>query len=695
MAEGFRSIADLQIVVDASTEKLQGNLKSASTLIQRFAGEGTSSLKGFDAGVAALGGGIEAARGKFNVWMEAFKLLSTNIQAVKAVSGSLAEKIGAKDDFDRVLGSFDELREAVGEGLAGGWDRARAAAGLYHAAAADGGDLAPSKVFSKAAADATVETVGQISHAFRRLGDESKYSSKTIDSEFSLVEHKLNQFAAEARRVAAEGSLFDGLLGTDSVTANLEVVAEQLERVARLNELRRANGAANSAAERAAADALGAAEFEKLVPNLEKEIEALERKGSVLNMTKGEAAAYAAVMQVIDALVKNNALLTEDAAEKLGAYSARIRELTDAADGFAKIKQAETFVAGLGREIRNLDQQSAGLGKSTAAIAATSAEMRIRNQIEDQGLQLSDEQKSKVEEAIAAIRSRTLAYAADKRARDDAERGEKGFEGALLKLQRETMLLREKAAALGDASDAGAIKARVDRELADLQARNIPLSAQRVAALEAEITAQVEARRARADFEKQMASVREAGQVVSRSLESAFAKWTEGGKINVKEMVASMIADLAQLTLKRGVIDQLFGGGGSGAGGGGGGLLGSLAGSLFGGGGAAIGSWSTSVIPAFADGGRPPLDRPSLIGERGPELFWPDSLGTVIPNGQFALGGGGAPGPVHVAMHTHINAQGAYPESIADIKRELATAQASLPGRVVQVVREAQDRGIA
>ena len=39
----------------------------------------------------------------------------------------------------------------------------------------------------------------------------------------------------------------------------------------------------------------------------------------------------------------------------------------------------------------------------------------------------------------------------------------------------------------------------------------------------------------------------------------------------------------------------------------------------------------------FADGGRPPVGRPSIVGERGPELFVPDRAGTIIPNKQ--LGG--------------------------------------------------------
>jgi hypothetical protein len=34
----------------------------------------------------------------------------------------------------------------------------------------------------------------------------------------------------------------------------------------------------------------------------------------------------------------------------------------------------------------------------------------------------------------------------------------------------------------------------------------------------------------------------------------------------------------------------------------------------------------------FAEGGRPPTNRPSVVGERGPELFIPDSPGTVLSN---------------------------------------------------------------
>ena len=50
--------------------------------------------------------------------------------------------------------------------------------------------------------------------------------------------------------------------------------------------------------------------------------------------------------------------------------------------------------------------------------------------------------------------------------------------------------------------------------------------------------------------------------------------------------------------------------------------------------GAAIGGFLGGM---FAEGGRPPINRPSIVGEKGAELFVPDSAGTIIPNNQ--LGG--------------------------------------------------------
>ena len=91
---------------------------------------------------------------------------------------------------------------------------------------------------------------------------------------------------------------------------------------------------------------------------------------------------------------------------------------------------------------------------------------------------------------------------------------------------------------------------------------------------------------------------------------------------NFIQTAFQMVGNLAQGV--GGALGNLFGGGG----GGGGGLLGGIGGI----GGGLLGGIGGLFGGFFADGGRPPLGRVSIIGERGPELFVPDTAGTVLPN---------------------------------------------------------------
>lgn len=102
-----------------------------------------------------------------------------------------------------------------------------------------------------------------------------------------------------------------------------------------------------------------------------------------------------------------------------------------------------------------------------------------------------------------------------------------------------------------------------------------------------------------------------------------------------------------------GFFKRLFSGGSDG-GGGAGGLL-SLFGGLFGGN--MFGTGVGGGIPfgdlyGFAAGGRPAVGVPSWVGEKGPELFVPDSAGMIVPNAK--LGGG-------TTLVQHINVQAGIP----------------------------------
>jgi murein DD-endopeptidase MepM/ murein hydrolase activator NlpD len=97
-----------------------------------------------------------------------------------------------------------------------------------------------------------------------------------------------------------------------------------------------------------------------------------------------------------------------------------------------------------------------------------------------------------------------------------------------------------------------------------------------------------------------------------------------------QQMIAQYLAIAAAKALA-----GLFGGGGGGGslyGGGGGealGQAGSFGGNAFSNvGGIEFGSFG---VGSFAEGGRPPVGKASLVGEKGPELFVPSSSGTIIP----------------------------------------------------------------
>ena len=69
-------------------------------------------------------------------------------------------------------------------------------------------------------------------------------------------------------------------------------------------------------------------------------------------------------------------------------------------------------------------------------------------------------------------------------------------------------------------------------------------------------------------------------------------------------------------------------------------------------------------LPTFANGGRPPVGRASIVGEKGPELFVPTSAGTIIPNNRI---GGGVTNNIVV----NVDASGSNVEGNEQQSREL------------------------
>jgi len=105
------------------------------------------------------------------------------------------------------------------------------------------------------------------------------------------------------------------------------------------------------------------------------------------------------------------------------------------------------------------------------------------------------------------------------------------------------------------------------------------------------------------------------GESIASGVSDNIAAAIQGTK-TLGEAAKSILNDLSSTLIKLGV-NTLLGGLTGGAGG----IFGSL------------------PMLKFANGGRPPVGKPSLVGEKGPELFVPKRSGTIIPNDKLAGGG--------------------------------------------------------
>ena len=111
---------------------------------------------------------------------------------------------------------------------------------------------------------------------------------------------------------------------------------------------------------------------------------------------------------------------------------------------------------------------------------------------------------------------------------------------------------------------------------------------------------------------------------VFQGIEDMFVNFLTTGKLGFKDFAVNIIKELirvqVQMTIMKPLLEWFKSVGG------------------FGGAASAIGSF---IGGFFADGGDPPINKVSVVGERGPELFVPKTAGTIIPNNAIAGAAGG------------------------------------------------------
>lgn len=586
MPEGFSSIADLKIVIDASTENLRGGLTLAQNLVQRFGSESSRGLAAFDQAVGKASTGIAAFKGKLGILLTVAEKSIEFLANLRGEITRFAAATGTTAEFDEILTAFDATVVAVGEGLSGAFGSASQAAmsfvgALGDAAAGTERQQSSTEKAIRYLADQAAPALKKLGASFSTLADVGTLSIQTVKNELEVLEAQFDSTGKAVQRtvLALNEAGRVQMVRRDATEAERVVLLERIaalrERLATMPEVDLSDVTFN----------LKSRDIEAAIAKLEEENEVLEVKRETLGMVNAEAEAY----------LKRQQLL------------AGVR------DGFVSEEQ-----------LARLDRQLALLRASNKAI--------------------EDYKKAETD-------------------RKAQEARDKGFERTLQGAERQILTARQQADALTLTAEAAARLGLEERLLADARAAGVAIDDALLARIRALADGYGQAAERLAEMRELMTDFKDYTSVVTRELDGAFRAFTTGAELNVRNMVANMIAELARLTFVKGFLEPLSDG-----------LTSGLS-SLFGG-----------IAGARALGG--PVDRglPYLVGEKGPELFVPSSSGQVVPNGQ--LGGG-------VQVVTHIDARGATADAVAGIRAALAERDAALPSRILSVVRDARERGLA
>jgi lambda family phage tail tape measure protein len=115
-------------------------------------------------------------------------------------------------------------------------------------------------------------------------------------------------------------------------------------------------------------------------------------------------------------------------------------------------------------------------------------------------------------------------------------------------------------------------------------------------------------------------------QAVTGAMSTAIDNFVESGKFSFKDFTTSIIKDLIKIELKMAAM-QLFRMGFQAIGGA---IGGGIGGASVSGIGSTAGGAGALSFPVAANGGT--INSPTLVGERGPEIFMPGRSGAIIPN---------------------------------------------------------------
>ena len=217
---------------------------------------------------------------------------------------------------------------------------------------------------------------------------------------------------------------------------------------------------------------------------------------------------------------------------------------------------------------------------------------------------------------------------------------------------------------------------------AQVQAQNEEAQARTLAGMDAQIAKQKElngswqfgAKTALDEYLKQVEDV--AGQTKQlmtnsfKGMEDALVSFATTGKLDFKSLANSIIANMVRMQVQASITGPLSKSMKTGLDSGGGLFSGLVSGikDLFGGGSVLAPVMPMLGMPGYANGGDPPVGRPYMVGERGPELRIDRTPGTIVPAGAFGGNSTNLTTTVNISIDSRTDRAAVY----ADVSRAMA-----------------------
>jgi len=641
MADGGFSIEQMKVVIDSETEKFSAGISKCKGLIDQFAGAAGTELPKVDKAMMATGNAVEALRTKMGVFLRlAEYALEIGEKAMKMASQA-ANSIGKDEEFQQVKESVDDLGSAISEGLGKAFSGTKAEMAEY-AAGLTGMKQTTGKVGEEAQAASSrigvtlsdainrvatatknfkiasydvqglKDAVDGLTQAFKGIGGGGEmWDLKDWNKELVLLEQQLDSARKTKERydeiadkkpsgelryadiLYAQVHLKDAAEKLQIYTDKVQAAKDKIEELSKVKD---------------PTDFVDSGELDRQTAAIERQNETMAISIITMRMAAAEAAGFKLEYNAVKASMEKDGGMSAESADNLLEAIKRRKELIDMEkeqrDIVAADKAAVTFDDKLEREIKGLHDKTVALMMGDEAAAAYLSRQKLLDEAAQKNLTLTDAQVHKIDELAAA--QQRLKDRQDDKHQDDQEAV--ATDTAIRRIEREVGAIKAKAAEIGLTAGAAARLSAEQRALTDLESKGILVSDELRASISAYGAEIEQATTKLREQQKMLDNIRETGRVVTSGLESAFRNWTNGAKLDVKEMVRSMIADMALLVFRKNVTDQL------------GNLFTSGVGSMLG-----IGGMRESGGPVAAG-------VPYVVGEKRAELFIPESNGYVLPS---------------------------------------------------------------